>query len=715
MPALAATIIVGSVLVRIADPEPIARLRYSVFDTYMRLAPRDSNAQSSVRVVAIDEASLAREGQWPWPRARLADLVMRLKSAGARVIAFDVLFAEPDRLSPETMAKSLASRPEMKPLIDAVATLPTNDAYFAQALRAAPVVLGIAGDDTKPRALAPSHIRLSFAGDDPSHFLPRFSGGIDNLPELRAAASGKGGVNWLPFEDQIIRRVPTLLSIGGQVYPSLAIEALRVAAGEETIFVKSSGGSGIEAFGAHTGIESIRVGKTTISTDARGEFWIKFAPLNSKQTLSAASILDGSFDPADIKDRLVLVGATAVGLLDLRSTPLTRSVPGVEIHAQALEQMLSGVTLERPAYATGLELAFLVAAGLIVAWLIATLGPLAAAISGTSGIAAVVALSWFAYRYGGLLFDPIFPSLSVALLYAGMSLPKYISSELDRSRIRAAFSYYVAPSLVAELVKAPEKLRLGGEKREITLIFADVRGFSKLSEQMDAEALIRFVNKLFTPLCDCILAHQGTIDKFMGDAVMAFWNAPVADAAHARNACRAAFAMLDAIARLNDGLDAEMKEMGPNRAQLRIGIGINTGACVVGNIGSPERFDYSILGDVVNSASRFEEATKAFSVNIIVGERTAAAIPDFAILELGSVSLRGKDRPERVFALVGDERAASSPSFVQLATAHRTLLDAIKSGNPDQSLEALKACRLASSEDQKPLYQFFADQITAMP
>ena len=711
---LAATLIIGSVLLRIADPEPIARLRYSVFDTYTRLAPRDADAGSAVRVIAIDEAALAREGQWPWPRARIAELVTRLKAAGARVIAFDILFSEPDRLSPEAIAKALAHRDDMKPLIAAVAALPSNDAYFAEALRTAPVVLGVAGDDTLTHNLVRPPARLSFAGDDPRHFVPQFSGGVGSLPELSAAATGLGGVNWLPFEDQIIRRVPTLLSIGGNVYPSLALEALRVAAGEETVFVKSSGASGVHAFGAHTGIEGIRVGKTIVSTDARGEFWIKFAPLNSNRTLSAANILDSAFDPAEIKDRLVLVGATAAGLQDLHSTPLARSIPGVEIHAQALDQMLSGISLTRPAYATGLEIAFLVAAGLLVAWLIATLGPLAAAIAGTVGISAVAILSWCAYRYGGLLFDPIFPSLSVALLYAGLSLPKYISSELDRSRIRSAFSYYVAPSLVAELVKAPEKLRLGGEMREITLIFADVRGFSQLSERMDAEALIRFVNRLFTPLCDCILAHNGTIDKFMGDAVMAFWNAPVSDAHHARNACRAALAMLDALGQLNDGLGAETHERAPKGAPIRIGIGINTGACVVGNIGSPERFDYSILGDAVNVAARFEEATKTFGVDIIIGEKTAAAISDFAILELGSVPLRGKDRPESVFALVGDEHVARSPSFLELAKAHGALLEAIQRGDADESLRLLANCRETSFEHLKPLYQKFASQIAHM-
>ncbi len=711
---LAAAIIAGSLILRIADPEPIARLRYSVFDTYQRLAPRQSSPSSPVRIVAIDEASLASEGQWPWPRTRLADLVTRLKSAGARVIAFDILFAEPDRLSPATIAKALGSRPDLNAFAAAASSLPSNDAFFAGVVKGAPVVLGVAGDDTRIGALPPSRIRLSFAGDDPRSYLPRLSGGIENLPELSAAATGLGSVNWLPAEDQVIRRVPTLLAIGGEIYPSLVLESLRVASGEQTVFVKSSGASGIGAFGAHTGIESIRVGTSVISTDARGEFWIRYAPFKSGSIIPAAQILSGSFNPDDIKDRIVLIGATAAGLLDLRATPLARGVPGVEIHAQALEQMLSGEMLERPAYATGLELAFIVGAGALVASLIVAMGPLAGAIAGLSGVALIGALSWLAYRNGGLLFDPVFPSISLGLLYAGLSLPKYVMSELDRSRIRAAFSYYVAPPLVAELAKAPEKLKLGGETREITLLFADVRGFSRFSEQMQAEALIRFVNRLFTPLSDCILDHRGTIDKFMGDAVMAFWNAPVLDAAHARNACRAAFAMQDATSRLNDELQREAGGEGAGRAPLRIGIGINTGPCVVGNVGSPQRFDYSVLGDVVNAASRFEESTKRFGVSIIIGETTAAAVPDFAMLELGRVVLRGKDRPERVYALIGDEKAARSPRFLKLAAAHRALLDAIESNDARQSRAAVDACRAAAPEELEHLYGTFSDQIATM-
>ncbi len=249
--------------------------------------------------------------------------------------------------------------------------------------------------------------------------------------------------------------------------------------------------------------------------------------------------------------RDVLIGTSAVGLLDLRATPLDAAVPGVEIHAQALEQMLSGDHLSRPAFATGAELLFLVVIGAVVAWLIYRLGAVPAAAVGVAAILAVFAASWLAYARAGLLFDPVYPSLAILLLYLATSLDTYIETESDRNRVRSAFSHYVAAPLVEELARNHDKLKLGGETREVSVLFADVRGFTQISEGMGAEFVIRFLNRLFTPLSEVILAERGTIDKFMGDAVMAFWNAPLPDARHARNACVAALRMTRELERLN--------------------------------------------------------------------------------------------------------------------------------------------------------------------
>jgi adenylate cyclase len=707
---LAAALLFLAVALRIADPEPVARLRLSVFDSYLQLAPRPRPTDLPVRIVDIDEASLARVGQWPWPRTHLARIVDHLKQAGARTITLDLILAEPDRLSPEAFAKLYADVPELRAMIGAAATLPSNDKRLAEAIAAAPVILGLAGaggTGTAPPPIA----RFAFAGDDPQGFVPRFSGAISDLPELNARAAGLGAVNWIPLGDQVIRRVPLLVSVAGTLYPSLPLETLRVALNETTVFVRSSGGSGLPAFGQRTGVESVRVGRTELPTDADGELWLRFSQPDSGRYIPAHSIVDGSYDPKAIAGRHILIGTSAVGLLDLRATPLDAAVPGVEIHAQALEQMLSGDHLSRPAYATGAELAFLVAVGALVAWMIYRIGAVAAAAIGALAILAVASASWLAYANAGLLFDPVYPSLAILLVYLATSLNAYIETETDRNRVRSAFSHYVAAPLVEELARNHDRLKLGGETRDVSVLFADVRGFTKISEGLDAEELIRFLNRLFTPLSEVILAQRGTIDKFMGDAVMAFWNAPLPDALHARNACTAALLMLAELDKLNAQWAAEAAARGETAVPVRLGIGLNTGACCVGNVGSPQRFDYSILGDVVNVASRLEDATKTYGVPIISGERTARAAPELAFLEIDAAPMRGRERSERIFALLGDETVASSERFQALKRAHGRLLAGLRAGDLAAVRASLEACRSLGWGELAALFESYARRL----
>ena len=708
---LVATLLTLAVLLRIADPSPVARLRLSIFDSYQRLSPRVPDPAYPVRIVDLDEASLERVGQWPWPRTRLAEIVDRLRKAGARTIALDLILAEPDRLSPGELVREFAGEPDLAPLIDRATRLPSHDARLAEAIAKIPVVLGFAADASTPRSPGAPRARLAVAGDDPKLFVPAFKGAIASLPLLAERAAGQGAVNWLPTDDQIIRRVPLLLTIGGALFPSLSLEALRVAEQETTLFVRSSGGSGVLSFGQRTGVETVRLGATVLPTDADGQLWLNHARADPRRFIPAYRVLDGSFEPKDVAGRVILIGASAAGLLDLRATPLEPSVPGVEIHAQAIEQMLSGDHLSRPALATGAELCFLVAVGAVVAWLIRRSGPIVAALVGAASMAAVSGGSWLAFANAGYLFDPVYPGLALIILYITGSLYTYVVTESDRARVRAAFSHYVAAPLVDELAKSHDKLKLGGEMRDVTLLFADVRGFSNISEGMDAEALIRFVNRIFTPLSDIILEQRGTIDKFMGDAVMAFWNAPLADPQHAANACRAALAMMSRLERMNEDWAAEAAARGETAPVVRIGIGLNTGACCVGNVGSPQRFDYSILGDVVNIAARLEEATKTYGVPIIAGERTAQEARTFAFLEIDSIKLRGKERAERIFALVGDETVADTERFRALAKTHAAFMTAIRAKDAKAAASSLATCRSLGPASLEPLFDFHARRL----
>lgn len=707
---LTATLIALSAVLRVVDPEPVARFRLEVFDVYQRLSPRTYDPANPVRILDIDSESLARFGQWPWPRTRLAEIVERLNAGGARAIALDIILPEPDRLSPTELARLVAGEPGAADLVARIARLPSNDARLAGELSKAPAILGFiaaAGTTASPGAARGS---LAFAGDDPKLFLPSFPGSFTSLPMLAASAPGAGAMNWLPDPDQVVRRLPLLLTVAGTIQPSLALETLRIAQGQSTYVVKASGASGTLAFGEKTGIESVRVGSVILPTDASGQMWLNPTRADRRRYVPAHRLLDGAIPAADIKDRIFVIGSSAPGLLDLRATALDPVVPGVEIHAQALEQMLGGAMLTRPDYATGAELVFLVGIGALVAWASRRSGPLAGALIGLGSILAVTWASWLAFTRGGILLDPVYPSLALLVLYSAGTLYRYSRAELDRGRVRSAFQHYMAPALVEELAGNPDKLQLGGEIREVSLLFADVRGFTTVSEGMDAAALIRFVNRLFTPLSEIILAERGTIDKFMGDAVMAFWNAPLADPDHARNACHAALGMMRALTVLNDAWAIEQAARGETVRPVRIGIGLNTGACCVGNLGSTQRFDYSVIGDPVNVASRLEGETKAHGVPIICGQATAEAAGPLAFLEIGAVTVRGKARPERIFALLGDEQVATSQRFVRLKAAYGALVAAAAEADTAAMRTHIETCRSGWPE-LAPLFDIHARRL----
>jgi adenylate cyclase len=712
---LTAGLIALATLLRVADPGPIARMRTAVFDTFQRLAPRPFNEATPVMVVDIDDASLKELGQWPWPRTRLAGIVDRLTEGGAQSIALDIVLAEPDRYSPSELARQLGSVGTLAELVAQAGKLPDNDATLGDAVGRGPVVLGVSGEP-RPTGRDMPKPKAAFAnsGDDPIQFIPAYPGGTPSLANLTSKARGLGAVNWVPSRDQIVRHVPLLVAIDGTLFPTLSLEQLRVAEGASTVLVRASGGSGITAFGQKTGIDSLRVGTKTLNSDPDGQLWLHFRRYDRATYVSAASVLNGSLSNEKISGRHFLLGASATGLLDLRATPLDPAVPGVEIHAQALEQMFAGGGLIRPAWATGAEIVFLIVGGALMAWLIKRAGPVRAALTGVAAITTILAGSWLAFRGSGLMLDPVFPSLAVMTLYLAGSLYTYIKTEADRQRVRSAFGYYVSAPVVDQLAADPGKLKLGGETRDITVLIADVRGFSSLSEGMEAHEVIAFVNKVFTPLSDIILEENGTIDKFMGDAVMAFWNAPVRDPKHAEHATRAAHRMLTKLEQLNQDWAAEADAEGRTHKTVRMGIGVNTGACAVGNVGSPQRFDYSILGDPVNAAARLEELTKSYGVPIIAGPDTAAGAAAMALMPLGSAALRGKDNRIDAFAVLGDETTAASAQFADLKHQHANLLAALDKKDRKAAMLALEKGRAINWPGLDRLFERHRDVIEAL-
>ncbi len=699
--------------VRVIDPFLVSALRQLTFDWYQRLDPQSYDPDVPVRIVDIDEASLAKIGQWPWPRTVVSDLVANLIDKGAAVVGFDVLFVEPDRSSIEEVAKRLPPA-QASSLLQMTAGEKGNDQVFADVLEASPSVLGMRltnEGSSPPQAKA----GFAIAGDDPRPFVPAFSGASANLGILDAAAHGIGSVNWLPDRDQIVRRVPLLYRVGDKYVPSFAAEVLRVAQGASTYVLKAANASGETAFGRNTGLNHIKIGNVEVPTNADGRINVKFRHINPAAYIPAWKVLSGEVPPDDVAGRIILVGTSAPGLLDLRATPLESAVPGIDIHAQVLEHILTGRSLVRPDYALGLEETMVVMLGLLLAVILPRLTPSWAAAGTLLVIGLSLCAGWLAFHFWGLLFDTTYPALASVGMAASISTYLYRGVEQQRRQIRSAFGQYLSPALVEQLAQAPEKLVLGGEERDMTIMFSDVRGFTTISESYkhDPQGLTSLMNRFLTPLTNAILARKGTIDKYMGDAIMAFWNAPLEDKEHEIHACEAAVDMLEEIEELNKQRELEAQEGGRPYIRINVGIGLNTGSCVVGNMGSDLRFDYSVLGDTVNLASRLEGQTKEYGFPIIVGSKTALAAKDrFAILELDFIMVKGKTEPEVIYAIAGREDVMHSARFQRLRNLTIEMLACYRSRDWDGALAAIERGRKTDGTNAlEKLYDLYEARI----
>lgn len=699
----------AGLLVMGTDPGPLRDARNGLFDLYQRAAPRPYDPDLPVRIVDVDEASLARIGQWPWPRATVAQLVERLTDLGAAAIAFDMVFAEPDRLDPAAVA-GLLPEDVRAPVQAALAGREGNDEKLARRLGAGPSVLGAVLTDARAGGVYPAKWGLATAGDDPGVFLPRFSGAVAPLPALAAAAWGIGALNWLPDRDQVVRRVPLLLGLEGKIVPGLGAEALRVAQGASTYVVRASNASGDAGFGTQSGITAVRIGALEVPTDAQGEVRVRFTPTAPRRFLSAASVLDGTVARSEVDGRIILVGTSAAGLMDTRATPLDAAVAGVEVQAQLIEHVVTGANLVRPDWARGAEMVLAALLGLLLALVLPRVSALAAGLAGALVVAALAAGAWLAFTRLDLLLDPMGPGAVVLGVYLMGVLALYRDEQQQKKWVRSVFGRFVSPKVVEKLAENPERLVLGGETREITILFCDLRDFTSLSETMDAQALTRFMNAYLTPMTEVVLAHGGTIDKYIGDAIMAFWNAPVDDPHHARNAALCALAMSRRLDQLNEGWRREAEAAGRAFAPVRCGVGLATGPCCVGNLGSEQRLEYSCLGDDVNLASRIEGATKNMRVDILVSEATMQAAAGLAFLEADLLMLKGKSRASQLYLLAGDEDFARTADFAALVEAHGALMSDFGAGALDAAAARAQALERSAPERLGRFYRLYVER-----
>jgi adenylate cyclase len=462
-----------------------------------------------------------------------------------------------------------------------------------------------------------------------------------------------------------------------------------VAQGASTFVLRSSNASGETAFGAQTGLNAVKIGDLEIPTSPRGDVRVRYTASEPARFMSAAAILGGKADPSELQGRIILIGSSAAGLADLRATPLDPSVPGVEVHAQLLEHMLEGRALARPDWAPAAEWLATILLSLLLGFVAVHFSPLTGALLGAIAVAALWTGSWLCFSHADLLIDPLFTTLSSGLVYLAGVITLFRSEQNRRVAVRNAFARFVSPDVVQAIADTPERLKLGGEIRPLTLMFTDVRNFTALAEGRDAEDLTRFMNSYLAPMTEIILSARGTLDKYMGDAIMAFWNAPLDDPQHARHAVDAALAMLDRLEALNLSWRAATEASGSAHKPMVIGIGISTGQGCVGNFGSEHRFDYSVLGDQVNIASRLESLTKRYKVPVILSESTRAAVPDCACVPLDRVRLKGKSEATALFALAGGSELAKSRAFQEWADAHKTMRDAYEAGEIAAALSGL--------------------------
>ncbi|MGY3693682.1 adenylate cyclase [Bradyrhizobium sp. USDA 3240] len=701
-------LLIGFAALRVADPAPVQELRVRTFDTFQVLEPRQKTARP-VTIVDIDEKSLAdpRLGQWPWPRTRLADIVINLTRLGAVVIAFDAVFSEPDRLNPDIAADTFSSLDEE--MRARLRQLPSNDSILADAIKNSRVVLGESGG---PNVRADLNEKLpvtglAMLGEEPQRFMFQFPGLLRNVPVLEEAAAGRGLFTIRPERDGIVRRVPMMMVAQGITMPSLTFEMLRVAGGSGTILIKTD----------KAGIQSLGIKGFAIPTDLYGQLWIHYARRDPSIYVSAVDVLDGRVPPDRIAGKLILIGTSSVGLNDIKTTPVTPAMPGVEVHAQVLESALTGDVVSQPNYGIGIEFFAALIMGLLVIAFAPKFGPITLVVVGGLFASVLIGTSWYFYSQHRLLIDFTYPLMSTTAIYLTLIFSAFVREQQQRRQIRSQFVQYMSPALVEQLAQAPERLVLGGEEREMTIMFSDMRGFTTISEtyKRDPQGLTALMNRFLTPLTNVILARKGYIDKYMGDAIMAFWNAPLDDKQHHLNACEAALDMLERVDELNETREEEAKEGGHVYVPLNIGVGLNTGTCVVGNMGSDLKFNYSVLGDSVNLAARLEGQSKEYGFPIIVGSKTALAVKEkFAILELDFIMVKGKKEPEVIYAIAGRENVAGSGRFQRLRNLTIEMLACYRGRDWDGALAAIERGRKTDeAQTLQYLYRLYEARIRA--
>ena len=639
-----------------ADAPVLRALPRQMHDVLLKFAAKPPQSDA-VAIVDIDEASLQALGQWPWPRVIVAELTRHLQATGARVIVFDILFAEADRTSPAQI-RQLWGQVAGKELDlgPAVQALPDFDADFAGALSGGPCVLGCylrpsdapAGEEAG--AADPAYRGRFFEKGSPDRsFLPQADGAIFSREPFCKAAAGTAFFNTTRDYDQIIRRTPTVWALGpNRLYPSLAIEAVRVYFGLPRFAVFYDEATG--------GVKKIGLRDVMAPTDINGSAVLNYRSGRFPR-VSAIDVIEDRADAAVLKDRIVFVGTSAAGLNDLVATPLAKEFPGVEVHATAADNILAGDLLIEPPWFFLVNLAGIVLIGLLVLLVTGRARAWISLLFVAGVVVAVVGFSYHALVARCWVISPAEMVQSAALTYTFVTVVRFWQEERARRRVRTMFSTMVSDDVLRFMEVHPQSFSLSGERREVTVLFTDLRNFTTLAEGMEPAQLSALMNEYFTPMTDLVLARRGFVNKFNGDSIMAVWGAPLDVPDHALQACLCALEMQAKLAAMRAALQAKYG------AELVMRVGVNSGVVTAGNMGSERRFEYTVLGDVVNQASRFESENKHYGTSILIGEPTQVAAGDALETRYVDATLvKGKTHPVRIYELLGRAHGPAPPA-----------------------------------------------------
>lgn len=641
---------------------PVTKLELWSYDTRLNMTMPNSLDERIV-IVDIDEKSLKQQGHWPWSRNKLAHLVDRLfDDYQVRVLGMDAVFAEPDLSSGlqgmQTIQSEHFSQDQgLRAAIEKLSPSLDYDQLFANSLKNRKVVLAyvfLQEGEAKVGALPAPVLPAAYFKEQPVSLM-QASGYTANLANLQAQAYAAGYFNASPDQDGISRRLPMLVQYHDQVYEAFASAIARAA--NEAADDRSTK----PALAVYADAEQLRIGKNRIPVNDDMAALIPYrGAQGSFRYVSATDVMSNKVDKATLKNKIVLLGTTAAGLMDLRATPMQNVYPGVEVHANMVAGILDGNIKQNPAYNQGIEFILLLLVGSLLAFSLPNLSPSAATLLTALCLGLLLGLNWLTWQAGNLALPLAALLVTISTLYLfNMAYGFFFESRLKR-QLGRLFGLYIPPELVDEMAQNPNSYSLASQSRHMTVLFTDVRDFTSIAEGMAPEQLSLLMTRFLSPMTQAIHQHRGTIDKYMGDAIMAFWGAPVVDNQHAIHAVQAALAMTDALANLQDDFAAQ------GWPAIRIGIGLNSGDMVVGNMGSTFRMAYTVLGDAVNLGSRLEALTKYYAVSIIVSEDTKVLAPDFVYRELDRVRVKGREKPLAIYEVLGAKEEVNESALTDL-------------------------------------------------